>query len=411
MHLFLFDVDSVLVEAQGYLRALQDTVAYFSRQMGVGEHPPTETEVRALEAGGLTSEWASGPACVVALLIERLRLDPTFPLPASWPETLAALAAHPMPLSHPDYTSLAEAVGRRMAEGTGAAHTAALTGGAAHAGGAAETARSVLWKAALDLPALEARRPALDSLLDALLGHTHDFFRAPVTRHFQHLVIGSRAIAATYGIAADFESPAYLARYDHPLLTSATRAQIEEHITTGRVRAALYTARPSLPPVDVDTLVNGYSPEAEMARSLVQLDAYPLIGLGRMAWLAQRTGDQVERLVKPSPVQALAAVGAARSGAEAASLEAALALHRAGVLRPPLTAVDGCIIHVFEDSAGGIDAVRQGVEALRAAGLNATCQPYGITPPTGPKATAMAARGVETYPSINHAVRAALDTI
>ena len=145
-----------------------------------------------------------------------------------------------------------------------------------------------------------------------------------------------------------------------------------------------------------------------MARSLVALERYPIVGLGKVHWLARRTGEETERLIKPSPVQALAAIGAARSGQEAASLEAALALHRDGELRPPLTGLGPAVVHVFDDIAGGLAAAEGAVETLRAAGADVAWQPYGIAPSDGPKAAAMAARGVPTYPSINEAVRAAL---
>jgi hypothetical protein len=280
MHLFLFDVDSVLVEANGYLRALQDTVAHFSRQMGVGAHPPTEAEVRALEAHGLTSEWDSAPTCVAALLVERLRREPGFPqepsfaLPADWADALTTLAAHSFPLPHPGYADLARRVGERMANQPGAA----------------QAARAVLWEDVLATPNLEPHRSALDALFDTLLGRTHDFYRAPITRHFQHLVIGSQGVRQTYGVDPDFESAAYLQEYDRPLLATDVRTRLRKAVEAKAVRIALYTARPSLPPADANVTADGYSPEAEMARSLVGLDDYPLIGLGRVRWLAERAG-------------------------------------------------------------------------------------------------------------------------
>jgi hypothetical protein len=394
-HLFLFDIDSVLVEADGYLKALQDTVAHFSQEMGVGAHPPTEAEVRAFEANGIGSEWDSAPTCIAALLVERLRRESAIALPADWPEALAALAAHPFPLSHPDYAELAHRIGERLLRQTGTA----------------KIARAVLWEEIEATPSLQPHQPALDALFDTLLGHTHDFYRAPVTRYFQHLVIGSQGVHQTYDVDPDFESVAYLHQYDHPLLTAAVRARLREAVDRRVVRVALYTARPSLPPVDASVTANGYSPEAELARSLVGLDVYPLIGLGRVAWLAQKAGQRGDHLVKPSPVQALAAIGAAWSGQEVDALEAALALHRNGELRPPLADLDAATVHVFEDSPGGIDAVKQAVELLQATGLDIAWQPHGITPADGPKAKAMAARGVPILPSINTAIETALETV
>jgi hypothetical protein len=39
----------------------------------------------------------------------------------------------------------------------------------------------------------------------------------------------------------------------------------------------------------------GYSSEAEAARALVGLDPLPLIGLGRLQWLASRIGESARR--------------------------------------------------------------------------------------------------------------------
>jgi phosphoglycolate phosphatase-like HAD superfamily hydrolase len=388
IHLLLFDVDGVLVDARGYLKALQDTVAHFSRKMGAGDHPPTEEEVRTFEANGLTSEWDSGAACVGVLLVERLRRAPVSGLPARWSEALAFLDAHPGPLPHPDYGAWARRIGARLGEGTTPAGAA----------------RATLREEGRDVAALEA-------LLKTLLGHTHDFHRSPVTRHFQHLAVGSRTVAETYAVAPDFESPAYLRQHDRPLLSSAARGRLEESAARGGVRVALYTARPSLPPVEAKETSTGDPPEAEMARALAGFDGWPLIGMGRMRWLARQSGDPVERLVKPSPAQALAAMGAAWSGREAAALEAALALYRDGDLRPPLSDLGGVRVHVFEDTPGGLEAVGRAVEALRGAGQAVDWRAYGIAPAGGAKAAALAARGAPVYPSINEALDAALNQV
>lgn len=385
----------MLVEANGYLKALQDTVAHFSRRMGTGAHPPTEAEVRALEANGLTSEWDSAPTCIAALLLDRLQQEPGFPLPADWPGALAMLEAHPLPLPHPDYTGLAQRVGKRIANQLGATRAA----------------RAALWEDVMATPSLEPLYPTIDALFDTLLGRTHDFYGAPVTRHFQHLVIGSQGVRQTYGVDPDFESVAYLHEYDRSLLTADVRTRLHESVGRGDVRVALYTARPSLPPVDANVAANGYSLEAELARSLVGLNAYPLIGLGRVHWLAQKVGQRGDYLVKPSPVQALAAIGAAWSGQEAAALEAALALYQDNDLLPPLADIEPGTVHIFEDSPGGIDAVKRAIELLQTAGLDIACQLHGIAPADGPKAKAMTARDVPIYPSVNEAILDALGTI
>jgi hypothetical protein len=390
-HLLLFDVDSVLVDALGYLKALQDTVAHFSRQLGVGDHPPSEHETRTFEAYGLTSEWDSGAACVGQLLVERLRREPDLPLPASWPEAMSYLGARPCPLPHQSYGPLTLAAGERIERGATPA----------------QAARQVLLEVVDQTESLADQRATLALLLDTLLGHTHDYHRAPVTRYLQHLAIGSEQIPATYGVSPDIESPPYLLRYDRPLLTPAWRERLRSVLAQGLAGAAIYTARPSLPPADVDGPTLGFSPEAEAARSLVELEGIPLIGAGKMRWLASRTGEELERLVKPSPVQALAAIGAASSGHEASALDAALRLHRDGDLRPPLADLGAATVHVFEDTVAGLAAVERAAAELRALGLPVGYEPYGVVR-DGPKASAMADRGLPTFPSVSEALATAI---
>jgi len=393
-HLFLFDVDSVLVEAVGYLKALQGTVAHFTEQLGAGSHPPTETEARTFEAHGLTSEWDSGAACVGLVLIERLLREPELCPPGCWSEALDYLSQRPCPLPHPDYLDLAAWVGSRLDASTTPARVATeyleerfVTGGGQ-----------------------EGRHAMLSLLLSELLGHTHDFYRAPVTRYLQHLVIGSKRVPATYGVEADFESPSYLMRHDRSFLAPSWRARVRRCIAGGHAGAAIYTARPSLPPAELEESKLGFSPEAEAARALVGLDGLPLIGEGKMRWLAAQSGEEVERLVKPSPVQALAAIGAASSGREASALQAALALHCDGKLEPPLARLEAITVHVFEDTVGGLVAVERAVDALRAAGLAVDYHPYGIVV-DGPKVAAMSGRQTPTYSSVGEALAVALKRV
>ena len=68
-------------------------------------------------------------------------------------------------------------------------------------------------------------------------------------------------------------------------------------------------------------------PEAELARELIGFDyTVPLIAGGRVQWLALQHGKGAGDYIKPSPVQALAAIGAAFSNEELPALHAAAAL-------------------------------------------------------------------------------------
>jgi hypothetical protein len=394
-HLFLFDIDGVLVNPQGYLKALQDTVAYFTRLIGVGELPPTEQEVRALEAQAITSEWDSAAICISYDLLQRLRCDAPPSLPADWAAAFSALAAAPCQLRRPDYAALAERIGARITPGTGIA----------------EAARAVLWQEALGSEELAPLLPPLAQLLGQLLGHTYDFYRSPVTRRFQHLVVGAQRVQEVYGIDPEVEAASYLEMFDTPLLSKELRLRLHEAAASGLIRAALYTARPSLPPPEAGLSSTGHPPEAEMARSLVELEGYPILGLGSLNWLAAQTGEIVEHLVKPSPVQALAAIGLAACGEQKPALRAAHTLHTKATLEEPLAALRSPTIHVFEDAPSGLAASRRAVDALTQAGLNAELRAYGISPGEGPKHRALQEQGIPAYPSINDALATALNGV
>jgi hypothetical protein len=164
---------------------------------------------------------------------------------------------------------------------------------------------------------------------------------------------------------------------------------------------ALYTARPSLPPREVAIPLRGYTPEAEMALKVVGLDGIPITAFGKMVWIASRIGRDGADLIKPSPVQAMAAMAAARTGLEMEALKAALAVERGDGLRYPLTACQGETIHVFEDSASSLRAATRAVELLNRQGLRMTLTRHGIAPEGSPKQAALAQVADVVHPDVN----------
>ena len=396
MRVFIFDLDGVLVEPAGYLRALQDTVAHFSRRMGLGELFPDKDQVQVFEANGLTSEWEIAAACVGVLLVERLRRQAEPRLPASWESALAFLQERPCLLSRPDYAAWAEEFGR-------------LCHGQVSA---AEATRQVLEKHLWNLPTCADMTRAGVLLLHELLTNIHDFYAAPVTRFFQHLAIGSERIPEVYGVPAEVESISCLQRYDRPLLSSRAREQLLAALSQD-TSAALCTLRPSLAPAESGTPLLGFSPEAELAGSLVGLDGLPCVGLGSMLWLSQETGRPVQQLIKPFAVQALAAIAAAlafqagRPGTVqrpvTECLRSSYALQFQGKICPPWRDLDHTTVHVFEDTSSGLRAFEQAIASLRALGLPVDWHPHGIAPQGSVKAAALRACGAEIHPSVNHA--------
>ena len=356
--LLLFDVDGVLIHPVGYKVALRATVGHFLALMGQPDYAPTEDEIAIFEACGITNEWDSGAICVAALLSDALAAHPVLRR-ATLDETLAAIRAAGLRLERPDYAALA----RRVLDAT------------------PDDAKDV--PAARYLALLS--QPAADHLplLSALLADVYAL-ETPTTRIFQTHTLGSARYAATYGEPAPLERESALAAYDRPLLAPDTRDRLLAWQAQSGQAAVIFTARPSLPPVGAEHgRAHVYAPEAELALELLGLDGqFPLIAQGRVGWLAQQRGRSAAEYVKPSPVQALAAVGAAISGDEPASLLAAAALAEDGRLEGPLADLRGqrVDVTVFEDAAGGIRATQAAVRLLQGAGLDVRARAIGVSP-------------------------------
>ncbi len=262
-----------------------------------------------------------------------------------------------MPLPRPDFTGLARRVRARLPDG---AHPTA---------------------AILTLLREDAD-PALHPLLGELFAGTYSL-NGPATRVFQHYVLGSRRFEQTYRQLPDFEVEGALENRDSPLLSAALSARLLDGLAANEsLSASIYTARPSLPPhgQPADGALR-YSPDAEIALDLLGLTGrLPLIAGGRLAWLAVGRGRGEGDYVKPSPVQALAAIGAAACGDEVSALHAAADFHEQRPLTGPLAALAAgpARVVVFEDSWRGIEAVRHAVATLNAAGAQLSLEAVGI---------------------------------
>jgi hypothetical protein len=367
--LLLFDVDGVLVHPAGYKIALRDLVDRFAAQMGLSSLGPDENEIAVFEACGVTNEWDSGAICISAILLAVLAQRPDLRRD-TLDDTFAAMQAARISINRPDYGAVFRDL-RQVANGH--------------------------FPAARYLDKLTGRvEGATVALLRVLLGDVYNVLDTPTTRVFQTHTLGSERFAATYGQPAPFESASYLLRYDTALLSDPNRQRLLDWQREPGHGMAIFTARPSLPPADLirpSALAHNpsdvYAPEAELAAELIGLAGHvPLIGQGRVGWLALQHGRSAADYVKPSPVQALAAIGAAASGTETPALNAAAALYEHGDLIGPLAALrdDTTRVVVFEDSTGGIRAARHAVERLAQAGLELAFEAIGVSPNTDKRA-------------------------
>jgi hypothetical protein len=293
--LVLLDVDGVLVHPVGYKEAIRVTVNFFAAQMGQPPLGPDDDEIAVFEACGITNEWDSGAMCVSALLLAALDRRPDLRR-ETLDETLAAIGAAGMALTRPDFVGLVRELEPYLTDGQvpSLVHLSRL-------------------KAQIDAANLP--------LVTALLGDVYDL-NTPTTGVFQASTLGARRFREAYCQPPPVERESLLAECDVPLLTGDSRDRLLRWTADADHGAAIFTARPSMPPSGkTHAPASGCAPEAELAVELVGLDGQvPLIAHGRIDWLAGRHGRVGADYIKPAPVQALAAIGAAASGAEIPAL-------------------------------------------------------------------------------------------
>ena len=360
---FLFDIDGVLVEPSGYRAAVQATLRYFTRKMGLADEiVPDEDSMSLFESQRITSEWDMVPISLVILLEQLLATNPGIELPGSLDECCHYLGKFRLELGPIDYRTPILKIGARLRPGE------------------APSERFLnLLQVDPEMMALFAHLES-NPILSQLLENTRQPARSQTTRIFQHFSLGSEIFARTYRLPAEIDTPSLLQVHDRPLLTQQMHDKLTEHHQQGGLAIAAYTMRPSLPPREASAARLGYAPEAEMALELVGMEQFPLIGFGRIHYLAEKTGKPAEGFMKPSPVQALAAIFAAISGNEANSLELAAQLHTWGRIKdlPRQISADFLEVHVFEDSPGGIEAVHRASQELSQNGIQVQTHAWGI---------------------------------
>ena len=248
----------------------------------------------------------------------------------------------------------------------------------------------------------------MKAALHELLDDPYDFRRSPVTQVFQEYIVGSRSYAETYQVPPRFDLPSLLLSEDRPLLKSGHKLLLDTWQRSGLAKTCVYTARLSQAPLDRINGLNkliGYSPEAELAIDLVQMQGYPLIASGQMMWLAEQVQQPIESMTKPAPVQALAAIGAAISNDQPAALHAAYALQSTGKLIKPLAELikQSVEVWVVEDAMLGLQAARGAIDLLQQKSIAAHLHPIGIAT-GGPKAAVLQSLCDIVLPDVNAAI-------
>jgi hypothetical protein len=389
MNLWLFDLDGVLIQPQGYREALRRTVAHFSRDMGNPERPLEESSIEAFEAQGITCEWDIAGICVAADVFMIWRANPDLHLPSDFPRAMRVLQKDTLQRPEPDYAGWARRV--------------SALGGETPSASAVKLFRQEAGRAEPDVD----RAGEFDALLSALLGHPREFARSPVMEYFQQFTLGSRAYAEHYHVPATVETPSLLEEMDRLAISTTSRDRILALHSQKRICAAIITARPCWPQEAREDLMD-YPPEAEIALKVMGLKDLPMVGAGHMLWLAKLHGQKPDAYLKPNPVHSLAAFAFALGAVEGMALEAARTFVEEGKLISPLDQIKegGAEVVVFEDSPTGVIGTQSAVDLLRRARLNIRLAFMGVAA-GGEKRAALESLGAVVFDTADEALDAA----
>ncbi|MDX9866067.1 MAG: hypothetical protein RBT34_14790 [Anaerolineaceae bacterium] len=394
----LFDIDGVLVQPAGYRAAVKATMDYFLDQLGFQQEMYGEEIAVLFESLGVTSEWDMMPISLAIVLDAAFAAQP----PAEALSSLEAVLAWGQEGRTDVQVDMRKAI-KALAPRFMNAEIPAE---------ALLRSLEVDRKGALSHLSLE--------LLEEMLGNTRSVEKSVITRISQNIILGNEDFEAVYGLAPLFFGESYLKTRDRLMLEPGLYQQIRAAKQAGGFYYAAYTARPSFPPKEIKTNLLGYSPEAEQALALLDAEPIPLIGYGRLNYLAEQMNSKPDAILKPAPLQALAALAAAVTGTEYPSLLWALETYSrssAGKVQP--LDVEGAqdvanqlprkfSLHVFEDSSVGITAGHKAAAILNQDGYEVEFHAWGVATEEDKKA-ALAQVGAQIFPTVNEAVRAALN--
>ena len=360
---FLLDIDGVLVYQGGYRAALHATLNHFASLMGLSHFDFPEEKLSELEKRGIFSEWD-----MVPLLLGTL-----------WNDILSHQSNPNLPA---DLSSAAVDIGRKV-----------------------NGYRPREWiipefeLIAGQYPAEAALQNGCFSFIPIdlrtnLLSQSRNVNFSQTMRLFQHYSLGSRVFSETYELPAEVETESFLLTHDRSNINAAIRAKLRQT----NIQLAALTARPSAPPRKVNVSHLGYAPEAELALELVGLADIPLIGFGKLEYLASQRGLDAGALLKPSPVHALAATAAALAGDEWSALQSAGDWYQTGQLKGVFADLPHAFeLFVVEDTLSGIRSVQAAGEIFRQAGFDVTVHALGLTSGSAAKVDAFSQAGIPHY--------------
>ena len=359
----LLDIDGVLVQHDGYRAALHATLNHFAGLMRLSHFEFPEEKLAELEKRGIFSEWDMVPLLLAAL----------------WNDILSKRPGLVLPL---DLFSAAVEIGRNL---------------------------NGYIPDELDVPGFEytqGQYPAESALQQGcfpfippdlrlnILSRSRNVNFSQTMRLFQHYSLGSAVFSKTYNLPAEVETESFLHTHDRSNIDQEIRNKLRQP----EIYLAGLTARPSAPPRGVHDSNFGYAPEAEIALELVGLADIPLIAFGKLEYLAAQRGLDPGRLIKPSPVHALAATAAALTGDEWSGLQSAGDWFQTGELEGVFSSLPREFeLFVVEDTLGGIRSTQAAARVLKLAGFDVRVHALGLTSGSASKEEAFHQAGIRYF--------------
>jgi hypothetical protein len=375
MDILLLDLDDVLLETHAYHDSLIETLDRISISLGFDPLHLTDDELRGFEAAGVTAEWDSSAICVALLLDQADRCGGRVRLPYAPPHPANPAAIYPRP-------DLPAFINRLAKEPDTGDHPR-------------QTAESIL------LARSDGRRPGSIAAMQEALQHGYDVTRSVSHRLIQELNLGSQRFAELYGIAPWLECEGYLESRDLPALSAGSRRRLLAWMASLEHAACVFTNRPCVRPDGQPT-----APELEFGLRAAALPDLPAIGMGPLAWLAERrqgTPTPSYSYLKPSAVHALAAMRRALGDPAEVAVESAAILSEDVHADEGWRRLDGARLIALDDAVKGVRSAAAAQRALERAGIRMDLRLIGITSHPA-KAHALREAGARLYPDAESAL-------
>lgn len=399
--ILLIDIDSVLVEPLGYRAALMATLQHFADLFGIkGSYLPDVDTIEYFEAMHITSEWDMAPIVLAVLINHLADTIEGYTLPQSLDGQQKTVRSYSF--TEVDYRHPIDYISKHLVNGEYPASTALRLSGP-HLSDNGNIHPGIF-------PYIAGSK-----LIDELFSTSRDPYKSKITRIFQHYTLSSQIFSQVYGLEPEIQTNSLLKTCDRSLLQPEVRDNLLSLYDQGVLAAVALTNRPSYPPKELGTDLKGYPPEAELALDLSGLSQIPLIGFGRLRFVAEQHGLDIEDLLKPSPVHPLAAIFTALTRQEYPSIQIAIELGMGSIVdreNRSSARLDQIIpelpekidVHIYEDTRWGIDATYQASEILHSVGLSNQIYAWGIAT-NQQKVFTLQRAGAKVFPNISEALK------